>query len=232
MRWALHFVLLAAAALTQKFVLAQTLGAPSTTAIVTFQTRTVAPSVSPAVPPASLATRHTPRPTRASFQPASTPSGSIKPKLGPKKSRRPVHPVIIMFSVLGGLVVLGLFIALGRCIAARKRGPKRDRIAEVMERHRLQQELAHLNRNSFFGVPAHSDPAPAYYPPPPTYDASGASVIHSTHRNGYIGLSSGSPPPGQPTPLSEARDPLNPPPWTSANEPLLAARHQRLDSSV
>ncbi|KAJ2916445.1 hypothetical protein MD484_g3987, partial [Candolleomyces efflorescens] len=156
--------------------------------------------------------------------------------MGPKKHRRrPVHPVVIMFSVLGGLMALGLLVALGRCIAARKRGPKRDRIAEVMERHRLHQELDHLNRNSFFSVPAHHDPEPAppYYPPPPTYDASGASVIHSTHRNGYINLSSGSPPPGQSAPLPDNQDPLNRSSWPSANEPLLAttARH-RLDSSA
>jgi hypothetical protein len=178
---------------------------------------------------------HASRPTQArvtATHHSSVPSGVIKPKVGPKKRRRPVHPVVIMFSVLGGLMVLGLFVALGRCVAARKRGPKRDRIAEVMERHRLQQELAHLNRNSFFSVPAPPEPAPPYYPPPPTYDASGASVIHSTHRNGYINLSSGSPPPGQPTPLPDNRDPLNHSPWPSANEPLLAARHQRLDSSV
>lgn len=80
-------------------------------------------------------------------------------------------PILIVFEVLGGLVALFLLLGLLRCCYQYKKAPKRDRIAEVLNRHRLQRELEELERNPhILRRPSLREPAPPYYPAPPSYD--------------------------------------------------------------
>jgi len=76
-------------------------------------------------------------------------------------------PILVVFEVLGGLLALGFLLCLGRCCYQYKKAPKRDRIAEVLHRHHLQREMEELERNPQRRPSL--DPAPPYFPKPPSY---------------------------------------------------------------
>ncbi|KAF8812312.1 hypothetical protein BYT27DRAFT_7132765 [Phlegmacium glaucopus] len=80
-------------------------------------------------------------------------------------------PIFIVFEVLGGLVASILLLGLLRCCYQYNKAPKRDRIAEVLNRHHLQRELEELERNPhILRRPSLREPAPPYFPAPPSYD--------------------------------------------------------------
>ena len=75
--------------------------------------------------------------------------------------------MLIALSTVGGSITLAFVIAIIRCISRYKHPPKRDRIAEAVERHNLQSEMEELARNPYaLRRPSHREPAPPYIPPP------------------------------------------------------------------
>jgi len=53
-------------------------------------------------------------------------------------------PVAIFFEVAGSIVGLAVLLMLGRCVYRYRRTPGRDRIAGILDRHRLERELAEI----------------------------------------------------------------------------------------
>jgi hypothetical protein len=90
--------------------------------------------------------------------------------------------IFVVFEVLGGLLALGLFLCLGRCCYQYRKAPKRDRIAEVLNRHNLQRELEELERNpQILRRLSLREPAPPYYPAPPSYEVTSSPSIAGTN---------------------------------------------------
>lgn len=80
-------------------------------------------------------------------------------------------PIFIVFEILAGLLASGLLLCCGRCCYQYKRAPKRDRIAEVLNRHNLQREMAGLELSpQILRRASLREPAPPYYPAPPSYE--------------------------------------------------------------
>jgi hypothetical protein len=91
-------------------------------------------------------------------------------------------PIFVVFEVLGGLLALGLLLGLGRCCYQYRKAPKRDRIAEVLNRHNLQRELEELERNpQILRRLSLREPAPPYYPAPPSYEVTSSPIIAGTN---------------------------------------------------
>lgn len=114
-----------------------------------------------------------------------------------------VHPhrssptsIAIIFEVLAGIIAFGVIVSLTRCFYVYKKTPKRDRIAEVLNRHHLQRELAQLEGNSIIiRRPSLREPAPPYFPRPPSYDAAlTAPVSPPSQQAEYEELDTSSPP--------------------------------------
>lgn len=90
--------------------------------------------------------------------------------------------IFVVFEVLGGLLALGLFLCIGRCCYQYRKAPKRDRIAEVLNRHNLQRELEELERNpQILRRLSLREPAPPYYPAPPSYEITPSPSIAGTN---------------------------------------------------
>ncbi|KAF8165477.1 hypothetical protein B0H34DRAFT_240657 [Crassisporium funariophilum] len=124
--------------------------------------------------------------------------------------RRSQKTITIVFEVLGGLVGSLLLLGLLRCFYKYKRAPKRDRIAEVYNRHHLQRELAELERNpAILRRPSLREPPPPYVPPPPTYDtAQQGSEMDSIQRAEYSVVPTHSPPSSPPQSRRTTQIPL------------------------
>lgn len=91
----------------------------------------------------------------------------------PSSTHRPPRPVrdhppstgAIIGAVLGGLAGVAVLLSLARCIYTYQQQPKRDRIAEVVERHRIQREMEELAHEEFSrteGRPPSPPPLPLY----------------------------------------------------------------------
>ncbi|THH28800.1 hypothetical protein EUX98_g5396 [Antrodiella citrinella] len=128
--------------------------------------------------------------THPSFVP---PTETDSPQPG-VPDRRPPHPlataavsprhksistVSLVFAVLGGIaLVLGL-LSLIRCLYVYRRTPSRDRIAGLMNRHQLDQEMEEREREQLARRiqervrPVWKPPPPPYMPAPPAYDIVG-----------------------------------------------------------
>ena len=92
------------------------------------------------------------------------------------------EPIFVVFEVLGGLLALGFFLCLGRCYYQYRKAPKRDRIAEVLNRHHLQRELEELERNpQILRRRSIHDPAPPYCPAPPSYEVTLSPIVADTN---------------------------------------------------
>lgn len=90
-------------------------------------------------------------------------------------------PIFVVFEVLGGLLASGLLLGLGRCCYQYRKAPKRDRIAEVLNRHNLQRELEELERNpQILRRLSLREPAPPYYPAPPSYEVTSSPGTNYT----------------------------------------------------
>ena len=84
--------------------------------------------------------------------------------------RRRTNPATIFLAAFGGVIGLGLFLGLIRCLYNYSKTPRRDRISGVLNRYRLQRELEELERNPFaLRHPSLREPAPPYIPKPPSY---------------------------------------------------------------
>jgi len=90
----------------------------------------------------------------------------------------------ITLGVIAGTVILGFLVAIFRCMYKYKRPPKRDRIAEVLQRHNLQCEMEELERNPYaLRRTSLREPAPPYLPRPPSYSE---SVMEGLQREGNV----------------------------------------------
>ncbi|KIK06829.1 hypothetical protein K443DRAFT_674114 [Laccaria amethystina LaAM-08-1] len=113
-----------------------------------------------------------------------------------------VHPhrsspasIAVIFEVLAGIIAFGVIVSLTRCFYIYKKTPKRDRIAEVLNRHHLQRELAELERNPItIRRPSLREPAPPYFPRPPSYDAALTAPVSPPQQAEYEELGTTSPP--------------------------------------
>lgn len=98
------------------------------------------------------------------------PSPSPKNQQDKSRSKTSQRNAIIAVSTIGGTFVLCFLLALVRCISRYKRPPKRDRIAEAIDRHNLQREMEELAFDPHaLRRPSARDPAPPYIPRPPSY---------------------------------------------------------------
>jgi hypothetical protein len=150
-----------------------TLTATSTTSHKTHSTRI--PTHIPVGPPVPLP--HTPVISRPGV--SITHTHSVDPAI-PVHTRVPFQnppqsgqkPISIVFEVLGGLAASALLFGFIRCFRSYRKIPARDRIAEIVQRHQLQRELEELERNPgrLRRHPSLPEPAPPYFPRPPSYD--------------------------------------------------------------
>ena len=163
-----------------------------------------------------------PNPTRAPIKSSAAPSQS-----GQK-------PISIVFEVLGGLFASAFILGFIRCYHNYRKTPGRDRIADILQRHQLQRELEELERNPVL-LPRHQslrEPAPPYFPRPPSYDNSnqrtsmppvtlgrGEDHPQPDNRSQYSAVSTHSPPSSPP--MSE-RVPLPSPAATPRVHPELS----------
>jgi hypothetical protein len=86
-----------------------------------------------------------------------------------------------VFEVLGGVVAGLLLLSFLRCCNNYRKTPRRDRIADIVHRHNLQRELEELERNPrTLRRPSLPEPAPPYFPRPPSYDIPPASQDHTS----------------------------------------------------
>ena len=119
-------------------------------------------------------------PTRTNHPFVPFPTGATQPSQDSQQSGQ--KPIFIVFEVLGGLLALGLLLGLGRCCYQYRKAPKRDRIAEVLNRHNLQRELEELERNpQILRRLSLRDPAPPYYPAPPSYEITSSRITAGTN---------------------------------------------------
>ena len=141
------------------------------------------PITSPTFPPGPTKTNHPIVPFHTADPPPSRHSGQ--------------EPIFVAFEVVGGLLALGFLLCFGRCCYQYRKAPKRDRIAEVLNRHHLQRELEELGRNpQILRRLSLHEPAPPYGPDPPSYEVTPPPIITGTNYTDMAtrNLPSGSPP--------------------------------------
>ncbi|KAL0949274.1 hypothetical protein HGRIS_009351 [Hohenbuehelia grisea] len=138
--------------------------------------------------------------------PTQRPSRPDRPPPENRERRHPQqNPVAIVFEVIGALAGVALVLSIIRCIYSYRRTPNRDRIAALVERHRLQREMEELERNPrILRPPSFVEPPPPYLPRPPSYissdhssrrssdSSSTSSIGSSTHSRSSSSLSSAS----------------------------------------
>ncbi|KAJ3511950.1 hypothetical protein NLJ89_g3804 [Agrocybe chaxingu] len=119
---------------------------------------------------------------------------------GPRRHRGGQRPIIIAFEVLGGLAGAAILFFIGRCLYNYKKAPKRDRIAEILQRHHLEREMEELERNPLaLRRTSIQEPAPPYFPRPPSYDETRmAPAVSSAARAEYTQVATHSPPSSPP----------------------------------
>ncbi|KAF8897842.1 hypothetical protein BD779DRAFT_405121 [Infundibulicybe gibba] len=117
-------------------------------------------------------TQHAAGPVPPHITPTRTKRPPIPAQTDPPRGGSPAghKPIAILFEVLGGIAGV-VFLALTlRCVYVYKRTPHQDRIAAIVNRHRLQREMEELERNPRpLWRPRNWEPAPPYFPPPPEY---------------------------------------------------------------
>ncbi|RDB20130.1 hypothetical protein Hypma_012760 [Hypsizygus marmoreus] len=109
--------------------------------------------------------------------------------------RRPAHgqtPIVIFFEVLCGVLAVALFFGALRFCRSYRKTPRRDRILNVINRHRLQLELEELQRRPPTRRFSLQEPAPPYLPRPPSYD--GSLPVQQNGGIHYAEIPSSSPP--------------------------------------
>ncbi|TDL29235.1 hypothetical protein BD410DRAFT_892572 [Rickenella mellea] len=127
-------------------------------------------------PPSTTPPFHFPNPANA--PPAHT--HHIPPSPTPTSTRHGISPAGILFSAIGGVVGLAVVLALLRCLYKYKRTPHRDRIAALLDRHRLDRELREMEEERITGHrPGVIVPPPPPYICAPNYD----EAIASSHSN-------------------------------------------------
>lgn len=124
----------------------------------------------PNIHPVPITSTFFPRPTRT--------NDPVVPFHSPSSRHSGQEPIVVVFEVLGGVLALGFLLCLGRCCYQYRKAPKRDRIAEVLNRHHLQRELEELGRNPEILRRRHSlcEPAPPYCPAPPSYEDTSSPI--------------------------------------------------------
>ncbi|KAF7332152.1 hypothetical protein MKEN_00096200 [Mycena kentingensis (nom. inval.)] len=78
---------------------------------------------------------------------------------------------IVVFEILGVLAAVLVLLGIARCLFIYRRTPGHDRIAAIVDRHRLHRELQQLERNpTMFRRTSVSEPPPPPYLRPPDYE--------------------------------------------------------------
>ncbi|KAI0832618.1 hypothetical protein BC628DRAFT_1414897 [Trametes gibbosa] len=90
------------------------------------------------------------------------------PPRPPPPSRSGQPPVAIAFEVLGGIILLLVLVGIARCYIVWRRTPPRDRIAALMNRHRLEREMEEMERERMERL-SRALEARRWHPPPPPY---------------------------------------------------------------
>ncbi|CAA7259636.1 unnamed protein product [Cyclocybe aegerita] len=118
----------------------------------------------------------------------------------PRRHRGGQRPIIIAFEVLGGIAGAAVLFFIGRCLYNYKKTPKRDRIAEILQRHHLEREMEELERNPrALRRTSIQEPAPPYFPRPPSYNETRmAPAVSSATRAEYTQVATHSPPSSPP----------------------------------
>jgi len=113
-----------------------------------------------------------PRPPAGTNPPHQVISSSSPYEQDPNVQQRQ-KKLIIGLGIIAGFVSFGFLGCVIRCMHKYKAPPKRDRIAEVLQRHNLQCELEELERNPYaLRRLSLREPAPPYSPRPPSYTES------------------------------------------------------------
>ncbi|KAF8974169.1 hypothetical protein BDZ97DRAFT_1911383 [Flammula alnicola] len=174
------------------------------------------PHTLPSTRPNSILGTHAPVfPTHTRIPPVpnnpvftNAPTHTRDPFQGPSHASQPSQkPISIVFEVLGGLFAVALLLGFLRCFHNYRKTPHRDRIADILQRHQLHRELEELERNpAALRRPSLREPAPPYFPRPPSYDAMNPSLpavsilprASAPPRTEYSAVNPYSPPPSPP----------------------------------
>lgn len=108
-----------------------------------------------------------PHPTSDPWTPSSPPSTTSAPKHLPLTRHH--KPIVIVFIVLGGLILLGILSSIARCGWSWYKTPSRDRIAGLLNRYHLEREMEEAAVVEPLRARAMVPPPPPYFPPPPEY---------------------------------------------------------------
>jgi hypothetical protein len=87
--------------------------------------------------------------------------------------------VATVLEAIGSAIALGFLIALFRCAYRYKSPPKRDHVAEDIERRNLRREMEELERNRLFA--RLHEPVPLYSPQPPSYAEAVGREVQMEH---------------------------------------------------
>ncbi len=104
----------------------------------------------------------------------------------PSRSQQPENAQVVrhrrimatVLEAIGSAIVLGFLIALVRCTYRYKSPPKRDQIAEDIERRNLRREMEELERNRLARL---HEPVPPYSPQPPSYAEAVGREVQTEH---------------------------------------------------
>lgn len=109
------------------------------------------------------------RPPPGSGNPTHIPEVQNQPGQHHHRLVRGQAAVAITFGVLGCLAIAIFTFGLLRCCYSYKKTPQRDRIAALLNRHRLQTEMEEIARQGGRLSPSQIPPPPPYVPKPPDY---------------------------------------------------------------
>ncbi|KLO15671.1 hypothetical protein SCHPADRAFT_995672 [Schizopora paradoxa] len=116
--------------------------------------------------------------THFSFHPHPIPTSSVdsgtpfstSPELQ-TSSHHGQPPAAIAFEVIGGLALLALILCCARCAYKYRRVPARDRVALILDRHRLERELEEMEEaQPYRRRTSLTRPPPPAYQNAPAYD--------------------------------------------------------------
>ncbi|KAF8915332.1 hypothetical protein CPB85DRAFT_1293944 [Mucidula mucida] len=127
------------------------------------------------------------------------PQSTWTPPVPPSKSRFfEQKPFVLFFEFVAVLFAFAAVLSIIRCVISYRRTPRQDRIAAVIRRAEMYQEMASLEdqyhpirRRSSLKEP----PPPPYFPKPPEYDTAGETPPPSPAPSTFVNVDITCPPP-------------------------------------